>query len=200
VALAVDSTAPAAVSSPPTLVPATIAPPVVKANPADAEAVLAAMHYDEMMGKGLNQQKQAALAYTRQMLTKMNLSGTSPQDMEAFEHKALDAAWAGLTPEEIHADAVQIYSEVFTTDELHAMADFYRSPAGQSMMAKQPQVQQKIMAVIRPKMMLVMPKIQQMMHDFVTQQQANVKKAPVGPAAPATGASSILVPPAPSKS
>jgi hypothetical protein len=153
--------------------PATVAPPAAPADPAvTVEAVLKALHYDEMIDKGMNQQKTAALTYTRQMLAKMNLPGTSKQDLEAFEQKALDAAWAGLKPGDIHAAAVRIYTEVFTADELQAMANFYGSPVGQSVTAKQPQAQQKIMAGLMPQMMQVAPKIQQMIRDFAAQQRA----------------------------
>ena len=39
----------------------------------------------------------------------------------------------------------QAYAEVFTTEELTAMDNFYESPVGQSMLAKTPQVMAKIM-------------------------------------------------------
>jgi hypothetical protein len=177
---------------PPTPAPAAVTPPPVQVDPVvAADAVLKAMHYDEMMDKAVDQQKQAALAYTRQMLEKMNLPGTSPQDLKAFEEKAMGAAWAGLSPKDIHANAVRVYDQVFTTDELVAIADFYNSPVGQSITAKQPQVQQKIMAGLRQQMMQVMPKIQQMTRDFSAKQQAKAaedaaKAAAAKPSAPAT--------------
>jgi hypothetical protein len=173
-ALAADTSAPAATPTPPA--PEKVVMPAIPVNPADAEAVLNAMHYDEMMSKGLSQQKQAALAYTRQMLTRMNIPGTSRQDLEAFGQKAVDTAWGGLTSEDIHTAALRIYGEIFTADELHAMATFYSSPAGQAVATKLPIVQQKIMAELRPQMLQVMPKIQQLMRDFATQQQAKAKK------------------------
>jgi hypothetical protein len=194
---------------PPAAAPAAVTPPAVQVDPTvAADAVLKAMHYDEMMDKAVDQQKQASLAYTRQMLAKMNLPGTSPQDLKAFEEKAMDAAWAGLNPKDIHANAVRVYDQVFTTDELVAIADFYNSPIGQSITAKQPQVQQKIMAGLRQQMMQVMPKIQQMTRDFSAKQQAkaaqdtakaaaakpSVTAAPANPAKPATAAATATLP------
>jgi hypothetical protein len=192
-----------AVEEPTAPAPATVTPPAVQVDPvAAADAVLKAMHYDEMMDKALDQQKQASLAYTRQMLGKMDLPGTSPQDLKAFEEKVMDTAWAGLTPKDIHAKVVLIYNQVFTTDELVAMADFYNSPIGQSITAKQPQVQQKVMAGMRQQMMHVMPKIQQMTRDFAAQQQAKAaedtaKAAAAKPSAPATSAPATSAAPKP---
>jgi hypothetical protein len=204
VALAADGPAPAAL--PPQIPSASGAAtgPVVQADPAAVEAVLKAMHYDEMMGKVLNQQKQAALAFTRQMLARANVPGTSKEDLAAFPQKAVDTAWAALNLADVHAAAARIYSEVFTTDELHAMADFYNSPTGQSLLVKQPDVQQKIGAMIRPLFMQVMPKIQKMTQDFSAQQQAKARdaamKAQAQKAAAATGASPAAAPLVPPKS
>jgi hypothetical protein len=172
--------------------PAQAPAPAAQADPAAAESVLAALHFDEMTGKALNQQKEAALAYTRQMLKRMNLPGTSPQDLEAFARKTVDAAWVGLKAEEIHAVAVSSYAETFTTDELRAIANFSNSPAGQAFFRKQSEAQQKIMADLRPLLMQVMPKIQQMAHDYLAQQQAkaaeDAAKAATATAAPAASA------------
>ncbi len=192
-ALVAQYAAPVVAPTPPA--PATVPAPAVQADPAAAESVLAALHFDEMTGKALNQQKEAALAYTRQMLKRMNLPGTSPQDLEAFARKTVDAAWVGLKAEEIHAVAARSYAETFTTDELRAIADFSNSPAGQAFFKKQSEAQQKIMADLRPLLMQVMPKIQQMAHNYLAQQQAKAAEdaakaatektsAPVTPAAP----------------
>jgi hypothetical protein len=171
-ALAADSFTPAAAPTPPT--PGTIAPPaVVQADPAAIEAVLKSLHFDEMMSKALDQQKQMV----QQMVMRAPISGTSKEELTAFEQKTMDTAFVGLTVEEIHAVAVQSYGETFTTDELRGIADFYASPAGQAYVAKQPQVQQKIGATLRPRMMDAMRKIQQMTRDFVAQQQAKAKAA-----------------------
>jgi hypothetical protein len=187
-ALVAQNVAPPVASTP--AVTETIAPPAAQADPAAAESVLAALHFDEMTGKALNQQKQAALAYTRQMLKRMNLPGTSPQDLEAFARKTVDAAWVGLKAEEIHAVAARSYAETFTTDELRAIADFSNSAAGKAFFTKQSEAQQKIMADLRPLLMQVMPKIQQMARDYLAQQQAKAaedaaKAATAKPSAPA---------------
>jgi hypothetical protein len=181
-ALAADTSTPAVVSTPPA--PVSVTPPAVQADPAAVDAVLKALHFDEMMGKALDQQKQMI----QQMISRTSLPGRPKEEVEAFERKALDSAFIGLSPEEVHAVAVQNYGEAFTTDELHAIADFYNSPAGQALVAKQAQVQQKIGAVLRPRAMQAMAKIQQMARDFAAQQKAKDPKASGSPAAPATSA------------
>ncbi len=81
-----------------------------------------------MMGKGLSQQKQMFLGMARQAVGKISAPGVSKEDLAALPQKTVDAAWVGLNPEEVHALAAQNYGEVFTTDELHAIADFSTRP------------------------------------------------------------------------
>jgi len=200
-ALAADGPTPAAAPTPPA--PGKIAPPaVVQADPAAVEAALKALHFDDMMIKALDQQRQMV----QHMILRANMPGTSKEELAAFQQKAMDAAFAGLTVEEIHAVAVRNYGETFTSDELHGIADFYNSPAGQAYAAKRPQAEQKIGAMLRPRVMEAMQKIQQMTREFSAQQakaQADAAKAAAAkakdqkaPGEPAASTTSATPPPA----
>jgi hypothetical protein len=197
VALAADIPAPAAAPIPPA--PENVAAPAAQADPAAIEAVLKAMHFDELMTKALNQQKQMIL----QVVRKSSMPGTSKEDIAAFQQKAIDTAGIGLSIDEIHAVAARNYGEIFTTAELRGIADFYNSPAGQAYAAKRPQAEQKIGAALRPRVMEAMQKIQQMTRDFAAEQQAKIQeqaakaaaakdKASTAPAAPTTSATPVL--------
>jgi hypothetical protein len=192
-ALAADSSAPAA--------PGKIAPlAVAQADPAAVESVLKALHYDEILDKALVQQRQLV----QQMMMRMRIPGATKEDIAAFKQETLDAAFAGLTVEEIHAVAARNYGETFTTDELRAVADFYNTPAGQAFATKRAQAELKIGGIRRSRMMEAMQKVQKMTRDFVTQQQAKAQEnaakeaakakdqkdsgTPAAPVAPATSA------------
>jgi uncharacterized protein len=188
-ALAADSSVPAA--------PGKIAPlAVAQADPAVVETVLKALHYDEMLGKALVQQRQLA----QQLMMKMRIPGVPKEEIAAFRQETLDAAFAGLTVEEVHALAARNYGETFTTDELRAVADFYNSPAGQDFATKQIQLELKIRGIRSSRVMEAMQEIQKRTRDFIAQQQAkaqeNAAKAkdqkdsgtPAAPVAPATSA------------
>jgi hypothetical protein len=165
-ALAADNSVPVALPISPAPEKATA--PVVQADPAVVDSVLKALHFDEMMGKALDQQKQMV----QQMIARASMPGTPKDEIEAFRKNAMDTAFLGLSPEEIHAVAARNYGETFTTDELRAIADFYNSPAGQAYATKRPQAEQKIGTALRPRVMEAMKKIQQLTRDFVAKQQA----------------------------
>jgi hypothetical protein len=64
---------------------------------------------------------------------------------------------------------VGIYSDVFTEDEVRAIIDFYKTPGGQALINKQPQVMQKLMTVMQQKMTEIMPKIKAVVDESVAE-------------------------------
>jgi hypothetical protein len=160
----------------------------VKATIADAEEVFRKMNFDEMLGKIMDQQKKAQLNMMRQMLARNPPKAGSIEDRMAMQTKLMDVIFAELKPETMRTDLAKVYSDVFTKDELAGLADFYGTPAGQALTAKQPELQQKMMEIMQPRLMAGMQKAQQLQQEFAQQQQAQQQAAPAAaPAAPAPG-------------
>jgi len=61
----------------------------------------------------------------------------------AMQKKLMDEMFDSLSGPEMRNNVARIYSETFTKDELSSMSAFYATPAGQAVVAKQPEVQQK---------------------------------------------------------
>jgi hypothetical protein len=151
-----------------------------KATLADAEEVLNKMKFDEMMGRMMEQQKKAAANMVKQLAAQAGGAGAS-DDMQAFQAKLMDTMFAELTADSMRSDIARIYSDVYSKEELAAMANFYGTPAGQAMVDKQPEVSQKMTEVLTPRLMAAMPKVQQMAADFAAEQAAK-KPAAADPA------------------
>jgi hypothetical protein len=193
-ALFAQYAAPAVEPTPSAPAPVAVATPVAQMSPADAaDTVLKALHYDEMMGKALDGQKQLI----NRMIGMAIQPGTPKEAIAAFQQKAMDTAMIGLSSAEIHAVAARSYVETFTADELRAIADFYNSPAGQAFLSKQPSIQQKIMETLRPRVTEARQKIQQMTRDFVAQQQAKAAEDTAKAAAAKSSAPATVTTPAP---
>jgi hypothetical protein len=82
-------------------------------------------------------------------------------------------------------DMIRIYSETFTKEELRGMSDFYATPAGQSLIAKQPDVQRKMNEAMMPRMMEVMPKIKELNQTFMAEQKAKASAGSTTSSVPA---------------
>jgi hypothetical protein len=67
-----------------------------------------------------------------------------PQGALAIVREEISATLRQSLPELVEQMA-QVYEDVFTEEELDAMLDFYRGPAGQSLLNKMPQVMARSM-------------------------------------------------------
>jgi hypothetical protein len=150
---------------------------VTRADPAAVEAMLKAMQFDQMIGKMLNQQKQVVLSRIKSAFNMARTTATPAQELAEAETKTLDKAWVGMTPEAIHTEVARIYGEIFTTDEVHAITNFYNSPAGQAYIAKQPTVQIKVGAVLKSHLGQVEATINASTMKFSAEQHAKAKAA-----------------------
>ena len=154
-----------------------------KSTVEDAQALLNKMHIEEMIEKSLAGQKKAMAGMFDQMAGKMNQPGVNKEDLVAFQKKLMDEMMSALNAGEMKNDVAKIYSEVFTKDEMDGLAAFYSTPTGEALIAKQPEMQQKMQAVIMPRIMAMMPKVQQMSKDFAAEQKAKAQAAQSVPAA-----------------
>jgi hypothetical protein len=121
------------------------------------------------------------------MMGQMVPPGTmSPDDLAALnqmQQQMMNLMLNALNPADMHNDIAQAYADTFTPDELDGLAAFYSTPTGQALSDKTPALQAKIQAAMQPRIMAVMPQIQQAAMAFGQQQAA--KKAATAPAAPA---------------
>lgn len=154
-----------------------------KATLADAEEVLRKMDFERMMTRMMDQQKAAMVDMPRQMSRGAGANGVDREEMAAFQKKTMDVLFEAMNFAEMKGDMAKLYSEIFTRDELRGLSDFYSTPAGQAMVDKQPEVAQKLNALMMPRMMAAMPKVQAMGREFAAEQAA--KRAASQPAAPA---------------
>lgn len=158
-----------------------------RATLSDAQALLSKMRFDEMRERLLAQQKKAMVAMMDQVGAQNNRSGVNKEDLAAFQQKVMDEIMSAASSGDMKNDLAQIYSGVYTKDEMDGLSAFYSTPAGQALIEKQPEVQQKMQALMMPRMMAVMPKIQQMSRDFAADQKAKAAvaaqtAAPMSPA------------------
>jgi hypothetical protein len=150
----------------------------------DAEQLLNQMRFDEMMTKTIEQQKDAMVKMMGQMFKGQTAKGgPDAAEFEELQRKTMDVMFEAMDLPGMKKDVAKIYSETFTKEELRAQADFYGTAGGKAMLDKQPQMQEKMMALMGPRMMAAMPKVQALGQDFAKQMAA--KKAAAAAAAKA---------------
>lgn len=69
----------------------------------------------------------------------------------------------------VEPDFLKLYSDTYTEPEVDSFLSFYKSPAGQTMLNKSPEVASKSLALTQQRMSTIEPQLRQMVADFVKQ-------------------------------
>lgn len=125
-----------------------------------AREAISAMQADKMLDGLTAQMKQMAAQQTR-----LPASATPEQVKmaEELQGKILDVSMSEAKAMVSKMDA--IYASVYSEAELKAMVAFFKSPEGQSMIAKQPQVMAQMMPLVQEMQQGLMPKIQKLVEE-----------------------------------
>ncbi|MBI5769142.1 MAG: DUF2059 domain-containing protein [Verrucomicrobia bacterium] len=146
---------------------------------ADAAAVMNKIQIDVLLERTVVQQKK--MFATQIESIGKNFPNADKADVEDLQKKMMTEFEKVLDVGKMKGDITRIYSETFSKEELNQISAFYDTPLGQVLLAKQPEVQQKMQASLVPRMAELGPKIQTMARDFAMEQKAKMQ----GGAAPA---------------
>ena len=152
----------------------------VRATIEDAQALMSKIHLDDVLDR--------SVAMQRKMISNSvgnigkNFPNAAPEDVSAFQQKIMDMVNGSLDPVKMKEDITKIYSESFSKDELDQIASFYDTPIGKVMLAKQPEVQQKMQTAMMQNAGQIGPKIQQMARDFAIELKGKMSGAAPAPA------------------
>lgn len=128
-----------------------------------AEELMRTLRFREMLDESIAQQRQGV----RKMMESMFANQQMPQANLEAVIKAQEELLDEVFDEEFVQEMTRVYAEVFTANELKAMTNFYASRDGQAFLSKQPVLMEKMMAVMQPKLLAAMPKIQSRMMETI---------------------------------
>lgn len=155
------------------------------ATVAEADELLHKMKFEALWDQIAGEQKKGIVAAMRQQAgPEFAKAGLPAPEIEALLEKMGDAVVSGMQTDAMRADFARIYSEVYTPDELRGMENFYDTAAGQAWNAKQPQVQQKLMEAMMPRVIEGMPAAQKLAADYLRQRAKGPAPQPPTPPNP----------------
>jgi hypothetical protein len=114
---------------------------------------------------------------------------TKSRPLSAEEQATLDqqqAKMSAILKEELSWDKVKdqyvrAYREMFSQEEIDGLIAFYQTPAGQSLMNKQPELTNRTMAILQQRMAPVMQRIQKMSEEAALGLKKTTVKTLPGP-------------------
>jgi uncharacterized protein len=125
-----------------------------------AEKLVDLFHMEKMYDQLLDQMKNSDIAMMEAMFEE---KGASEEILKSYRESAeqtLNVVKKSFPWEKMKSMLVKAHAEVYTVEEMKALADFYKTPIGQKCIEKQPQLSASIMQNAQKFMMEMMPKIQ----------------------------------------
>ncbi len=145
-----------------------------KATLADAQAVVDQLHFEKMIEKSMEGQKKMMGKMAEQIASQSG-GKVSAEDIAAHQKRVMDIMLEAMNPEQMKNEMAQIYAEQFTKEQLASVGAFNATPAGQALIEKQPEIQQRLQELMMPRIMGAMPKIQQASKEFGQQMKEKAK-------------------------
>jgi hypothetical protein len=96
-----------------------------------------------------------------QQLSSMDLPPDGQEAAKAVQKEMMDWLSEFLAWDQMKGMYVDIYIEVFTEEEVNELIEFYKSPLGQKLLAKMPELMQKTMQKTQAMLQQKMPEFQQ---------------------------------------
>jgi hypothetical protein len=112
------------------------------------------------MDKNFDNSMQQAVKMQEGMVDQMDLSDEEKLEARKAMGGSMKVTLEKFSWEKMESMFVDIYAEVFTTEELEGIITFYESPAGQKFVAKQPELMAATMQKMQGVMAELMPEIQ----------------------------------------
>jgi len=128
---------------------------------AKIEEMLQLTHAERMIAQVLDQMNNVITS----QLAKTDVPAKDRQAQEEMQQKMMKMIAGRLSWERAKPAFIQIYAETFTESDIDGILAFYKSPAGQAMLDKMPQLVQKSMAVGQQLIGDTMPEIQRMVKE-----------------------------------
>ena len=134
---------------------------------AKVEEILQLTHADRMLMQSMAQARNMELEQLRKM-------GIPPEDRARYDpvqRKTMALLAERLSYEKAKPLYVQLYSDLFTEEEIDGILTFYRSPAGKAIIEKMPLMMQRLMPMMQKMTTEVQADIQKIVDEAKQQQK-----------------------------
>ena len=141
---------------------------------AKARDLFATMHMDHMLDQMMHSIQGEVEAMAQSMPGAQQMTAHQKQLTQEFMDKSMkvvndSVGWTALEPE-----YVKLYASTYSEAEIDGILAFYKSPVGQAMLAKTPQLSTSGMQIVRSRMGDFQPKMQALQKDYMKQLAAAV--------------------------
>jgi uncharacterized protein len=120
---------------------------------------------DQMLQQSLEISANQVKSGFFQQLMGLQLSTEDQHAMEAVQNKLQKLLADGLSWQTLKPAYVKLYADLFSEDEIDGMLTFYKSPAGQAMLAKTPQLLAQSNAMVQQRLVVLKPQFEALLKE-----------------------------------
>ena len=142
---------------------------------ADIERLLKASRAESMLNAILPQMESLQQQQFEQLTAGKPLSAEQKAEVDRIQSRTNEIVRTSLAWEQMRPLYIDVYKKTFTSEEVKAMAKFYESPAGKSLLDKTPLLMQNLMLAIQQKMI---PMLEALQAELKTVAEEEAKAAP----------------------
>ncbi|WNH54285.1 DUF2059 domain-containing protein [Stenotrophomonas oahuensis] len=150
------------------IAPALAAPP----TDADINRLLAASRAQSMLDTMLPQIEAMQRQQFEQVAQQRQLDETQRAQLQRIEQRTNQTIRQALSWQQLRPMYVDLYKKTFSKEDVLAMAEFYESSAGQSLLDKTPALMQNVMVAIQERMQPLFVDLQKDLEAIVNEQPA----------------------------
>lgn len=130
------------------------------ATDADVNRLLAASRAQNMLDAMLPQMEAMQAQQFAEIAQKQSLTAEQKAGLQRIQQRTSQTLRQALAWSQMRPMYVDLYKQSFSKEDVLAMAEFYESPAGQSLLDKTPALMQNLMVAIQQKMTPLMADLQ----------------------------------------
>ncbi|MET0654668.1 MAG: DUF2059 domain-containing protein [Pseudoxanthomonas sp.] len=127
---------------------------------ADVERLLKASRAESMLNAILPQMEEMQRQQFEQITSGKDLTAEQKAEVARIQSRTNEIVRKALAWQEMRPLYIDVYKQTFSAEDVKAMAKFYESPAGKSMLDKTPALMQNLMGAIQKKVIPMMEELQ----------------------------------------
>ncbi|KRG64094.1 hypothetical protein ABB26_09460 [Stenotrophomonas humi] len=137
----------------------------------DINRLLAASRAQNMLDAMLPQMEAMQTQQFSQLTREQSFTPEQKQHLQRIQQRTSQTLREALSWSQLRPMYVDLYKQSFTKEDVLAMAEFYESPAGQSLLDKTPALMQNLMVAIQQKMNPLLADLQKDLEQIVNEKQ-----------------------------
>ena len=147
-----------------------------RASDASIRELLTVSQSKKLVDGAMGQMDTMMQASMKQALAGKAIPPNQQKILDDMRPKMLALVTEELKWEILEPMFIDIYRQSFSQTEIDGMLAFYKTPAGQAVIAKMPLVMQGTMKSVQARIMAIMPRLQQLERETIAQLRASSAK------------------------